>query len=199
MKVQGRRFLFGMIASICAVAVGLLIGPGTREVEAAVWQGEMIRLHVIARSDSEADQRVKLAVRDALLCEFGQALHASSYVEATAAIKENLPAIQRVAQDAAQSLGEMSEVRAEFGSYAFPSRMYGDTLVPAGEYQALRVIIGQGDGRNWWCVVYPALCLTDADHVSAAQQAMPLPDADPPTEPPFTGALWNWIAALLNW
>jgi len=198
MKMRGRRFLFGLIASICAVIIGLLIGPGAGEVETAVWQGDMIRLHVIARSDSEADQRVKLAVRDGLLCAFGETLQAGGYTEATTAIEENLVDIQQVAQSAARALGEMGDVRVDFGSHAFPARMYHDTLVPAGEYQALRVVIGEGEGRNWWCVVYPALCLADADSVTTAQQAMPLPGADPPQEPVFTGALWRWISALFD-
>ncbi|MCL2812527.1 MAG: stage II sporulation protein R [Clostridia bacterium] len=198
MKMQGRRFVLGLIASLCAVAVGLAIGPGSGQVEAAVWQGDMIRLHVIARSDSESDQRVKLAVRDALLEAFGAEFQADSYGSAAKIIQESLPAIQRVAQDAAQALGEMGEVRADFGSHPFPTRMYEDTMVPAGEYQALRVIIGDGEGRNWWCVVYPALCLADADNVTTAQQAMPLPGTEPPGEPVFTGALWNWITALFN-
>ncbi|MCL2544670.1 MAG: stage II sporulation protein R [Clostridia bacterium] len=195
--MRGRRFCVGMIASICAVAAGLLMGPGAREVEAAVWQGDMIRLHVVAHSDSEEDQRTKLAVRDALLEAFGAELQADSYATAIAAIEERLPDIRRVAQSAALARGEAGGVRVDFGLFPFPARMYGDTAVPAGSYRALRVTIGEGAGRNWWCVVYPALCLADADCTPTAQQAMPLPGAEPQPQPAFTGALWNWIEALL--
>ena len=199
--MRGRRFRLIAImtaASACALALGLHGGPGAREVQAAMWQGDMIRLHVVARSDSVADQRVKLAVRDALLEAFGTGLQAAGYAEAMAAIESRLPDIQLVAQSAARAHGEMGEVRVEFGAHAFPTRMYGDAVVPAGEYQALRVLIGEGGGRNWWCVVYPALCLMDADSVDTAQLAMPLTDSEPLSEPPFSGALWNWIEALLN-
>ena len=195
--MRSRRFWIGIFASVCAASVGLLSGPGTQEVEAALWQGEMIRLHVIARSDSEADQRVKLAVRDALIEAFGADLQADSYGAAIAAIEERLADIQRMAQSAARAQGEHGEVRADFGLHHFPTRAYGDSLVPAGEYQALRITIGEGAGRNWWCVVYPALCLADADFVSTAQQAMPLADAQAPPDPVFAGALWSWIEALL--
>lgn len=198
--MRGRRFRFGMIsvALICAVSVGLLVGPGARSVQAAVWQGDMIRLHVIARSDCEEDQRVKLAVRDALLEAFGEELQAGSYEDAVMAIQERLAGVQQIAQNTARAQGEMGEVRVEFGVQHFPTRMYGDIQVPAGEYQALRVVIGEGEGRNWWCVVYPALCLTDPDCVPTAQRAMPLVGAEPPSEPPFTGALWNWVEALFS-
>lgn len=193
---RGRAF-FAIAGAVCAVAVGLAVGPGTPEAEASVWQGEMIRLHVVARSDSEADQRIKLAVRDALLREFGERLQADSYQAAADAVEANLDDIQRLAQRIAREMGETGEVTAAFGLYDFPSRVYGNITVPAGTYQALRVVIGGGAGRNWWCVIYPALCLTDADCPSTEQQAMPLPDAPQPSpEPQFTGALWDWIQSL---
>ncbi len=195
---RGRAF-FAIIGAVCALGIGLNTGAGAGEAQAALWQGEMIRFHVIARSDGEADQRIKLAVRDALLEEFGARLQADSFEEASAAIEANLGEIEHTARDTARAMGEMGEVTVTFGPYDFPTRVYGDTVVPAGIYPALRVVIGGGAGRNWWCVMYPALCLVDADCTATQQQALPVSGApEPAAEPQFTGALWGWLCSLFE-
>lgn len=171
-----RRVFYGVLICVAAFLIGVYAGPQPKSAEAAIWQGEMIRLHVIASSDSEEDQRIKLAVRDALLEEFGENLQADTYAKAKSAVEKNLSGIQQKAEHTARALGEMGPVTVSFGPYNFPTRNYGDTIVPAGTYQALRVVIGSGVGGNWWCVMYPALCLTDADCVSTQQEAMPLPN-----------------------
>ncbi len=201
--MRGRRFLkqrylWPILLALLALALGLSAGPGVEAVQGRVWQGEMIRLHVIARSDGEEDQRIKLAVRDALIGEFGARLEADTFAEASAAVQANLEAMRDVARETLLANGDPGEVALTFGPFDFPERVYGDVTVPAGTYQALRVVIGEGEGRNWWCVVYPSLCLIDPDCTATQQAAMPLPGAEPVGgEAPFKGALWEWIEALL--
>ncbi len=114
----------------------------------------LIRLHVIASSDSEADQTVKLAVRDAVL----------SFVEPRLSQASDAGAAEELLR---ASLGELEALagavsgqsaRAELSREAYPTRKYGDFSLPAGVYTSLRITLGEGAGRNWWCVVYPMLC-----------------------------------------
>jgi stage II sporulation protein R len=196
--------LFVLLAlAALIVGVDMATGPHVAAVRGGVWQGEMIRLHVVARSDGLEDQRTKLAVRDALLKTFGKRLEAETFDAALAAIQANLPDIRRVAEKAAAARGE-TDVEVTFGLQDFPLRVYGGVTVPAGTYQALRVVIGGGEGRNWWCVMYPALCLTDADCADTQQFAMPLSgtaqsnQALPEPEVVFESALWSWVQSLFD-
>jgi len=132
---------------------------------------EVLRLHVIANSDSEADQNAKLYVRDALLRE-GAALFDGS-VEAAHAqeiLQPRTEELEHCARQALRALGMDSPVRIEVGEDYFPTRTYEEAGVtlPAGRYQAVRVILGQGEGRNWWCVMFPPLCLPAAQPNNSA-------------------------------
>ena len=143
------RFLFALI-----LALALLPGAGKAEAVNA----DMVRLHVVAADDSPAAQALKLRVRDACLVEARTLLAGCGDAEeAWARVNEGLADLERAARSAAQE----EVVRAETGVYDFPDRVYGGTLVPAGRYRALRVVIGPGAGRNWWCVLYPCLCLPE--------------------------------------
>ena len=124
---------------------------------------ELIRLHVLANSDSEEDQAIKLRVRDAVVDSLSEAMtNIGDIDQARAYIEENLPKIQKTANDALKALGcaEMAQVslRKEF----FDTRHYDTFSLPAGIYEALRITIGAGEGRNWWCVVFPTLCVPAA-------------------------------------
>ncbi len=166
-------------------------------VEPTLWQGEMIRLHVIAHSDSAEDQRIKLCVRDALLEKFGQALSAGDFDDACAAVRDHLPAIEAEASRVAAEQGFSGGAVASFGLYDFPTREYDGVRVPAGTYTALRVVLGDGAGRNWWCVMYPTLCLPQADTAGAEQAAVPAQGAKPP-QVQFESALMKWIRGILS-
>ena len=143
------RFLFALI-----LALALLPGAGRAEAI----RSDMVRLHVVAADDTPAAQALKLKVRDACLVR-ARALLADcgDAEEAWARVNEGLSDLEEAARSAARD----EIVRAETGVYDFPDRVYGDTLVPAGRYRALRVVIGEGQGRNWWCVLYPCLCLPE--------------------------------------
>ena len=118
----------------------------------------MIRLHVIAQSDSAEDQAEKLQVRDAILACIGEAMAASSdFDTAHAAVTEMIPTIEETAQEVTDA-----PVTVTLGKETYPVRQYEGFTLPAGEYTSLRVILGEGDGQNWWCVLFPRLCTARA-------------------------------------
>lgn len=124
---------------------------------------KVFRLHILANSNSDSDQACKLAVRDRLL-EEGALLFsgAENEQQAAAMAAERLPELQRAAQDEVYRQGFDYPVHVEVARCQFNTRVYEETTLPAGEYEALRVILGNGEGRNWWCVMFPPMCLPAA-------------------------------------
>lgn len=139
---------------------------------AAVWLGavladrdalsrELIRLHVVAASDDQADQAVKLQVRSAVLASIREDLETIGDVTAAKAyLQENLPKIQRVANETLEKAGFAPNAVVSLCREAFDTRVYDSFSLPAGVYEALRIVIGEGGGHNWWCVAFPSLCLS---------------------------------------
>lgn len=144
---------------LCAMAAFLVLGMGAARAE---YYDDLVRLHVVAASDSEADQAFKLRVRDGVLL-YAQALlkDCASPDEAYQLICENAEGFEKAAQAVADGEGNTAEIHVETGVFAFPDREYDGARVPAGDYRALRVVIGSGKGHNWWCVLYPTLCVPD--------------------------------------
>ena len=143
------------------LAFGLVLTAG-------VWAGaseaaladRVLRLHVVANSDTEADQARKLLVRDAVLARASQLLEgAAGRREAEAALAPHLDELAQAGADALARTGNHDPVRVALEDQWFPTREYDGFSLPAGQYRALRVTIGAGAGRNWWCVVFPPLCL----------------------------------------
>ena len=155
--VLKRRFIFGMIL-IWLLSGAARASTGLGDVPVA----DYIRLHVVAGDDGEEAQALKLKVRDACL-EAARALlwDCDSPDEAWRRIRENLEVLEAAAAAEARARGYDGPVVAETGVFDFPDRHYGGLFVPAGRYRALRVVIGAGRGRNWWCVLYPTLCLPE--------------------------------------
>ncbi len=121
---------------------------------------ELIRLHVVANSDSAEDQALKLQIKDAVVEYLGQAMMDVTDVEQAAAyIRENLPKIQHTVNEALEKLGHKPTASVSFGDEVFGKRVYDTFSLPAGVYEALRITIGEGEGKNWWCVAFPQLCL----------------------------------------
>ena len=123
-------------------------------------QEDVLRLHILANSDSEEDQALKLLVRDAVL-ERATALleQTESRAEAEALLRESLPELETIAEETVRANGYSYAVTAELEDTSFPTKEYDGFSLPAGEYLALRILIGEGAGQNWWCVVFPPLCL----------------------------------------
>lgn len=121
--------------------------------------GKVIRFHVRANSDREKDQELKLKVRDAIGAYMQPALSGISDIEASRqTIKERLPKIAKTAEQVVAREGYTYEVSASLTVTDFPEKTYGNYTFPAGRYEALEVVIGEGGGHNWWCVMYPNLC-----------------------------------------
>ena len=126
--------------------------------------GDVLRLRVVAASDEEEDQADKLAVRDAILELVGERIRSSgSREEAEAAVERMEGEILARAADCLRERGNPDPVRLTLGWEASPRREYGRTVLPAGTYRTLKVTIGEGEGHNWWCVLFPGICLRYAE------------------------------------
>ena len=120
----------------------------------------LIRLHVVANSDSAEDQSIKLQVRDAVVESLQDAMKDMGNVEeAKAYIQENIPKIQEVANRVLTQAGVDADAVVTLAKETFDTRYYDTFKLPAGIYEALRITIGEGEGKNWWCVVFPGLCI----------------------------------------
>lgn len=123
----------------------------------------VLRMHVLANSDSKEDQELKLKVRDRLLAETEELFSsASTKEEAENAAKENIALLESAAKDEICRQGFDYDVRIEIGKAWFDTRHYGEITLPAGNYEAVNVYIGKAEGKNWWCVMFPQLCLPTA-------------------------------------
>ena len=132
---------------------------------------KVVRLHVLANSDSEEDQALKLKVRDAVLEQATETLRgADSQAEASRRLTDILPELEETARVVITANGYDYGVRAELAETSFPTKEYDGFALPAGEYLALRVLIGEAAGQNWWCVVFPPLCTTASSDVYGGGQ-----------------------------
>jgi stage II sporulation protein R len=123
----------------------------------------VIRLHVLANSDAAGDQEDKLAMRDAVLAYTAPLLEGvQSRAEAERILSAEIPRIERIAEKTLEKRGTPAPVTVEFDEERYPRRTYESIALPAGEYLSLRVQIGEAAGQNWWCVLFPPLCLSAA-------------------------------------
>ncbi|MBQ3432294.1 MAG: stage II sporulation protein R [Clostridia bacterium] len=148
---------------------------------------DVLRLHILANSDSAADQALKLKVRNALLLAGGDTFEGTQTVElAKQKALKNLDKMEKIATDTLRKNGCMDCVHVSLEKTYFDTRYYTDFTLPAGEYEALKVVIGKGGGHNWWCVMFPALCLAASDNSEALQALTPreqeLIQSNPKTE-----------------
>lgn len=148
------------ILTICTIA-GLRI----RRQQALSQQhiaSQIIRLHVIANSDETADQTLKKEVKDQVVTYLRSKMNqAASIQSARQVICQEMDALKQIAEKKIRQEGYDYPVTVSLGTTYFPVKEYGDMAFPAGDYEALRVQIGESKGRNWWCVMYPSLCLVD--------------------------------------
>ena len=130
--------------------------------------GSVLRLHVLANSDRTEDQELKLKVRDAVLQEAKAILpESSSVAQAEKTLAKNLDRLAAAGAAVVAREGYDYPVSAELKNTWFPTKEYEDFSLPAGEYRALRIVIGDGGGQNWWCVVFPPLCLASVSETAA--------------------------------
>ena len=147
------------LALMCGVLIAVVAGSWLSQEQQEL-AGSVIRFHVIANSDSEADQALKLAVRDRVL-EQAESLYpeGATLEEAQAALEGHLNLLAAAGREVVEEQGYDYPVAAALEDCWFPTKEYEGFALPAGTYTALRVTIGEGQGRNWWCVAFPPLCL----------------------------------------
>lgn len=165
MKKILRRLVF-LTVIVCFFYTGALLADKDK------LHDELIRLHVVAASDSEEDQAIKLQVRDAVIGSLQQAMSdATDMGQAKSYILDHLPQIEAAANAVLQELGSEDTAVVSFMEEAFSVRDYDTFSLPSGVYESLRITIGEGDGENWWCVVFPSLCFqassSDVEDVAA--------------------------------
>ncbi|MDF2671881.1 MAG: spoIIR [Clostridiales bacterium] len=150
------------IFCLCLVILSSLILVKSGNSSAENVNLKLIRFHVVANSDSEGDQSVKLQIRDEILQKYGPIISESnSRNESLQLISENLKDIEDTANSILKKEGKSYSANAVLGDSIFPIKQYGTITLPAGEYTALKVVLGEGGGKNWWCVMFPPLCFID--------------------------------------
>lgn len=158
-------------ALLMAFAVVLTIGMWASLTQEAL-ADEVLRLHVVANSDSDADQAVKLQVRDAILAAATPYLDGvRGQEEAQQALEPHLSQLAQVGAQVLHEAGMEYPITVSITDQWFPTREYTDFALPAGTYRSLQVVLGDGQGHNWWCVVYPPLCLGSVSEESVATSA----------------------------
>lgn len=164
-----RRYVLAVIA-IFMVLMGTMMNVKLSHMKADL-AGKVFRFHVLANSDREEDQALKMRVKEEILAYMKQELPTSDSAEITKAwARENLHNITDRAQQLVKREGYDYTVTAKVASCDFPEKSYGDITFPAGEYEALRIEIGESKGQNWWCVLYPNLCFIDAVNAVVPQE-----------------------------
>jgi stage II sporulation protein R len=147
-----------------SIVAAILLGSYSEDLNKGL-ADNLIRLHVIANSDSPEDQALKRQVRDVILVYMKDQLNNSKDIEQTKyIINKDMEKITVLAKDEISEQGKNYDVKVMLGSYPFPTKSYGDVTLPAGNYQALRIVLGKGEGANWWCVLFPPLCFVDVTH-----------------------------------
>lgn len=189
-----------------AALIGLVITLGVSSVtgfmrDCTEIRQEVLRIHILADSDQEADQAVKLQVRDAVLEAINQDFSGDGTLEGTIACLEGeMDHIEETANEVLAEAGMLYQAKAELTEMYFTTREYerdGSTFsMPAGRYQALRITLGSGEGHNWWCVAYPPMCIDAAVEGQAAvveQEILEL-EQTPVYKPKL--ALVEWVESL---
>jgi stage II sporulation protein R len=155
--MKGLVIFTSLVLIVCALCSFLPVGD-----EAEIYENT-VRLHVLANSDTEHDQSVKLYVRDAVLDEVAALTKdAATVEEAEAAINAHIGDIREKAKDALSEIGEDTTVNVTLTEEYYPTREYDGFRLPAGNYTSLRILIGKAEGKNWWCVLFPPICLSAA-------------------------------------
>ena len=205
-KRISRRLKRVEIVLMVAAALVLMSGALALQTQDQL-ADKVVRLHVLANSDSEEDQALKLRVRDRVLERATELLEQSeNRQEAEALLRGNLLELEALAAEEIAAAGYDYPVTAQLTDTNFPTREYDGFTLPAGEYLALRIVIGEGAGQNWWCVVFPPLCTTASADVPASALAAGLTEEDVnliTEEPGYvlkfkTVELWERLRAALE-
>ena len=162
-----------LLALVCLIVISNV------EVSERIDKDSLIRIHVLANSNSEADQQLKLQVKDDVVRYLQPMLEQSGSIEESRQIIQNhLTQIEQTARRTLQQYNSDYNVTLQYGHFDFPIKYYGSFSLPSGSYEALRILIGEGQGRNWWCVLFPPLCFTDSSVSSSGKYTGQTPDTE---------------------
>lgn len=170
MKGQSIKYRVGILISILIgliIIITLIIGGEVKHIEACTYdyKEKLIRFHVIANSDTEEDQQLKLKVRDAVISYLQPKLENSSSIEESEKIiKSEYDNLEKISRNIIDKNGYDYNVEIGLTYSNFPAKQYSSVVLPAGKYKALKIIIGDGKGKNWWCVMFPPLCFLDDEN-----------------------------------
>ncbi|MGE5544775.1 MAG: stage II sporulation protein R [Bacillota bacterium] len=154
---------WGIIVLILIIGIAFPLIQHLLKKQEAFTPNSLIRIHIVANSNTPADQDIKLKVRDRLVNWLSPQLAASkSARDSRLILARNLEAIRETACREVKAQQANYGASVTLGEFEFPTRRYGEVVLPAGKYQALRVVLGDGEGANWWCVLYPPLCVGKA-------------------------------------
>ena len=169
MKITEHKNKKIWVASLClGLAVTLICQCTLLSAECTAIRNNLVRLHILANSNSEQDQALKLKVRDALLAYGGDLfIGQTTKEEALAQMEPQLATLEQIAKKTLEKEGCSLPVTCRLEETYFNTRVYDTVTLPAGNYTALRVLIGKGAGQNWWCVMFPPLCIPAAEEVTA--------------------------------
>lgn len=160
LKIWEISLLFALCVTLCT---GLYAKAAQNQLS-----GELVRLHVIANSDCDSDQSAKLKVRDSVLTILTPELEGvRSLNEAEAVIDKAIPQLNEAAAQSLKESGKYYPANAKLCVESYPTRNYDGFSLPAGDYVSLQIILGEGKGHNWWCVVFPPLCMTTVEDKDA--------------------------------
>ncbi|KUP04178.1 stage II sporulation protein R [Bacillus coahuilensis p1.1.43] len=165
-------WLYLFLLSVSTV-VSLYIPQTEKAAEEVVTiPDEAIRLRILANSDRDADQELKHLIRDEVNASITEwVAEIDNLNEARALIQTNLPKIEEIAEEKMNELGLNQTIHVEYATNVqFPTKLYGQYLYPAGEYEAILITLGEGDGSNWWCVLFPPLCFLDFSSGTAVSE-----------------------------
>ncbi|WP_455675105.1 stage II sporulation protein R [Pradoshia sp.] len=165
MMMRGRTYLpllYILVLSMATMAGLMTPKSAETNAEVQVIPSEAIRLRILANSNHESDQELKRKIRDEVNTEINTwVAELTSIEEARALISSRLDEIETIAKDVMEREGNVQKVDVQFGKTVFPTKLYGQYLYPAGEYEAIKISLGAGEGENWWCVLFPPLCFLD--------------------------------------
>ena len=174
-KIRLSILILSLIAIISIMTIS--ISGEVKKISTASedYKDKLIRFHVIANSDSEEDQNLKLKVRDAIINYLQpKLLESESIEESELIIKKEYDELEKISKNIILENGYNYDVKVGIDYSKFPTKQYSNVVLPAGEYKALRIIIGEGKGKNWWCVMYPSLCIYGSENEtdSTAQEEL---------------------------
>lgn len=175
---------------VVLLALIYLIVISNLDISQQIDKDSLIRIHVLANSNSEPDQQLKLQVKDDVVRYLQPMLEQSHSIEESRTIIQNhMPQIEQTARRTLQQQNSDYDVTLQYGHFDFPVKYYGSFSLPSGNYEALRILIGEGQGRNWWCVLFPPLCFTDSNVSMSGKYT----DVTPETEVVVKFKCVEWI------